>query len=76
MKGIQSPYEPRHGAQSPEVLPEHGLDAADAWQGEVAVYLSKRCDMQAPDIFEVLARCEYEEITRMRYLRLARGAMQ
>jgi hypothetical protein len=76
MSTPKRPTEPRHGAQAPEDLPVHGPHPDDAWQELIAAYLVERRDMQAPDVFEVLARCELDEVMRARYLRLARGQAQ
>jgi hypothetical protein len=45
------------------------------WQAAIARYLVERLDMQAPEIFEVLCKCEHDEVTRARYTKLAREAM-
>jgi hypothetical protein len=49
------------------------LTATNGWQDLIAAYLVRRCDMGPIGIFEVLRDCEFDEVTRARYLRLARG---
>jgi hypothetical protein len=54
---------------------QDGAHGQPDWQVIVGEYLHKRLDMQAPEIFTVLRDCESDEVTRMRYTKIARGAM-
>jgi hypothetical protein len=51
------------------------MDNDEDWQELIGAYLKLRLEMQAPEIFEVLCKCEHDEVTRARYLKLAREAM-
>jgi hypothetical protein len=63
------------GSAALELLHD-GAPGQPDWQVLIGEYLHKRLDMHAPEIFTVLRDCESDEIERMRYMKIARGAMQ
>jgi hypothetical protein len=59
----------------PRCHPKPGIESDDAWQERIAAYLTRRCDMGPIALFEVLRDCDFDEVMRARYLRLARETM-